>query len=228
MFKNRYLRNGTTIAPEQTRMLHDISILVAGCGGLGGHIIELLVRAGVGHITAVDPDVFDETNLNRQLYSEESLLGTSKVRAAKDRVRRINSEVELIPVQKMLNSDNAADLIKGHDLAMDALDNTMARFVLEKVAAERQIPLVHGAISGWYGQVSVIMPGDNLFEKIYPGENEALPDSGLGNPSFTPAVIAGFQVSEAIKVLTGSDKALNGQMLFIDLLENTFQKIDMN
>ena len=97
-FENRYQRNMNTFTPEENRRMKDFKICVIGCGGLGGHIIEMLARLGVGQITAVDGDVFDETNLNRQLLSKESLIGKEKALAAEDRIREVNSEVRVNPV----------------------------------------------------------------------------------------------------------------------------------
>lgn len=87
----RYLRNFDALTEEEFRALRAGRVLVVGCGGLGGHLIELLARLGVGSLTVVDGDVFEETNLNRQLLSTEALLGCSKAQAAADRVRAVNS-----------------------------------------------------------------------------------------------------------------------------------------
>lgn len=226
MFDKRYERNGTTVTPEEHESLMKKSVLVAGCGGLGGYIIEMLARIGIGRITAVDPDLFDETNLNRQLLSEELLLGTFKANAAAERVECINSEVEVFPILDRIDGENAGTLLKGHDLVIDAMDNIPGRFALQEGAEKLNIPLVHGAISGWYGQVTVIMPQDRFFDRIYPERERTVVDTTMGNPSFSPAVIAGFQVAEAIKVLTGKGELIRNKMLFVDMLNNQFQMIE--
>jgi molybdopterin-synthase adenylyltransferase len=227
MLKDRYKKNGQTITAGENVILKEKKVLVAGCGGLGGHIIEMLARAGVGHITAVDPDVFDETNLNRQLLCEERLLGKSKAEAAINRISNVNSEVTVTPVQERVTSENAKKLFQGHDLIIDALDNIPSRFDIQDAAEKCNIPIVHGAIAGWYGQVSVLFPGDKFFDKIYPEREKTVVDTSSGNPSFSPAVTAGFQVGESIKYLLGKGTLLRGQMLFIDMLNNQFELIDI-
>ena len=228
IYPGRYKRNGTTIPDKLLTVLKEKRVLIVGCGGLGGYIIEMLARAGVGNITAVDPDVFDETNLNRQILCQESLIGTAKSEAAVQRVQTINSEVSVTGIQEALDETNAKQIVEGHDIVIDALDNIPTRFTLQKAAEQLQIPIVHGAISGWYGQVAVIYPGDRLFDIIYQNyDGEALDDSP-GNPSFSPAAIASFQVSECIKVLTGNKNAMKGQILFIDMQEPQTNLVELS
>lgn len=227
MYQNRYARNGKTVTTEEHKLLMTKKILVAGCGGLGGYIIEMLARVGVGKLTTVDPDLFDETNLNRQLLCEELLLGTFKASAAAERVECVNSEVDVYPVHDKVHKDNAIELLKGHDLVIDAMDNIKGRFVLQEACAQLSIPLVHGAISGWYGQVATIFPGDSFFDRIYPDKEKTVIDTSMGNPSFSPAIIAGYEVAEAIKVLTGKGESIRNKMLFIDLLTNQQQLIEV-
>ena len=129
-FENRYQRNMNTFTQEENRRMKDFKICVIGCGGLGGHIIEMLARLGVGQITAVDGDVFDETNLNRQLLSKESLIGKEKALAAEDRIREVNSEVRVNPVVAFVKENNCREIIRGHDLIIDALDNMSSRKVV--------------------------------------------------------------------------------------------------
>lgn len=226
-FTERYARNGLTVTSEEHKILMSKSVLVAGCGGLGGYIIEMLARIGVGGITAVDPDVFDETNLNRQLLCEETLLGSSKADAAGDRVERINSEVKLTPIIQRIDVDNGLNLLGGHDLVIDALDNVEGRIIVQNICEGLSIPLVHGAISGWFGQVATLMPGDRLFDRIYPKGNNTAVDNTMGNPSFSPAVIAGFQVAEVVKVLTGKGDLIRNKMLYVDMLSSQFEIIDL-
>ncbi|MBN2658506.1 MAG: HesA/MoeB/ThiF family protein [Spirochaetales bacterium] len=226
MYKNRYERNGRTITPGEQVILKGKKVLVAGCGGLGGYVIELLARAGVGTIGAVDPDCFEQTNLNRQLLSEESLLGTSKAEAAVKRCAAINSGVTTISRQLKIDESNVLEILAGYDLVVDALDNIPGRLALQYGAERLGLPLVHGAISGWYGQVSLIAPGDRLFDIIYPEGAATKVDGAAGNPSFSPAVVAGFQAAEALKALLGKGKVLRKKLLYLDMLENRYQILD--
>jgi Dinucleotide-utilizing enzymes involved in molybdopterin and thiamine biosynthesis family 2 len=222
-FENRYQRNMNTFTPEENRRMKDFKICVIGCGGLGGHIIEMLARLGVGQITAVDGDVFDETNLNRQLLSKESLIGKEKAMAAEDRIREVNREVRVNPVVDFVKENNCREIIRGHDLVIDALDNMSSRKIVAAGCREEGISLVHGAIAGWYGQVAVIRPEDRLLEKIYPDQEEKGAETELGNPSFTPALVASVQVAEAMKVLFRKGETLEGRMLVLDLLHHQYE-----
>lgn len=224
--EKRYTRNGTTVTPEEMRTLRESSVCVLGCGGLGGGVIEGLARIGVGRITAVDGDVFDESNLNRQVLSNENNIGKSKAREAAAQMKLINSEVEIIPVTEFLDEENAAGIIKGHDIAVDALDSATARKLLERACEEEDIPLVHGAIAGWNGQVAVIMPGDRILETIYEGSEDRGEETVTGNPSFTPAVVSAMEVAETIKVLLGKDGVLRNRLLMMDLLNHQYETID--
>ncbi|HSQ88733.1 HesA/MoeB/ThiF family protein [Romboutsia sp.] len=224
--KNRYKRNIGTLTIEENEKLKDFKVCVIGCGGLGGYIIEMLSRIGIGYITVVDGDIFDESNLNRQLFSDENNLGLSKVQIAKKRTETVNHNIYINPVNKFLNNKNSKEILKNHDIAIDALDNIKVRFVLQDTCKELNIPLIHGAISGWYGQVTTIFPGDDTLNYIYKNKETEI-ENKLGNPSFTPANIASIQVCEAIKVLLNKGEVLSKKLLLIDLLYNENTTIEI-
>ncbi len=221
--KDRYKRNMNTLSPEENEKLRGFKVCVVGCGGLGGYVIEMMGRLGIGTITAVDGDVFDETNLNRQLLSTEEILGKSKALAAGERMQKVNSDVKIHPVQTFVTEENCDEIISGHDIVVDALDNMTARRLLELHCERLDIPMIHGAIAGWYGQVSAIMPGDRTLQKIYsPNENKGA-ETELGNPSFSPALVASIEVAEAIKVLLHRGETLQNRLLTIDLLNQAYE-----
>lgn len=225
--EKRYERNYSTISEEDMITLKNSKVLVIGCGGLGGYIIEMLTRIGLGHLTVVDGDVFDETNLNRQLYSTMANLGMSKSDAVKERVHQINPDTHLTAISIKLTHHNIGSIVKGHDVVIDAVDNITTRLLMETACREHGMPLIHGAIAGWYFQLSVIMPGDNLLSKIYGSSTEKGIESMLGNPSFTPAAAASFQVAECIKVLLNKELPLRGKLLYVDLLNNSFDILEI-
>lgn len=212
--QERYSRNIPSVSQAEQEALTRKRVLVAGCGGLGGYLIEYLARMGVGEITAVDGDVFEPSNLNRQILAQESLLGASKAAAARERVLAINSAVKVRAVVSFLDEHNADGLVRGHDLVLDALDNAAARLILEDACARLGVTIVHGAIQGWFAQVTAAPPGAGVLHRLYaspapPKEKTSLP--------FTPAFCAAIQAAEAVKLLCGNPSALEGKLLLADL-----------
>ena len=219
----RYLRNIPALTEAECRMLREKKVLVAGCGGLGGHIIDQLARIGVGSLVVVDGDVFEESNLNRQLLSSVPLLGVSKAKAAAEHVARVNPDVTVEAVENFLTEANGNALIDRCDAVLDALDNIPSRRILAAACAEAGIPYVYGAIQGWVAQAAVSLPGDDLIPKLFPEDVKIRDNSVL---SFTPALCAAMQVSLCIKVLTGRPVE-TGTVSHFDLLNQEFETIPM-
>lgn len=219
----RYARNIPALSEEECLTLRQKKLLLVGCGGLGGHILEQLARIGVGAIRVVDGDVFEETNLNRQLLSEVPLLGSGKAKAAADRIRRVNPDVMVESAAEFLTEENAAMLLHGCDAVLDALDNIPSRKILAAACAEAGIPYIYGAISGWVAQAGVSMPGDGLIELLYP-EGTILKDKSV--LSFTPALCASLQVSLCVKLLTGRPVE-TGTIYHFDLLNPELEAISL-
>lgn len=224
----RYLRNQKTITTLQQLKLFRSSVAVIGCGGLGGYIIEELARLGVGTVRAVDPDVFEEHNLNRQVLCTMSDIGKPKAKVAKKRVKAVNPAITIVPCVTHFSSQNGTELLKGVDVAVDALDTIETRIDLAECCESLKIPMVHGTIGGWYGQVTTQLPGDGTVQMIYRncGEGSGV-EKMLGNPAFTPAVVAGLQVAEVCKLLLGKGKSLRKRMLFINMLDMEIDQIEM-
>ncbi len=225
----RYLRNLGTIGIAGQLLLLQATVAVIGAGGLGGHVIELLSRQGVGHLVVIDGDSFTRHNLNRQILATERTLGMNKAIVAAARVADINPDVQVKACSVMLDAANALDLLSGMNVVVDALDSIGNRRMLFRIAQELRIPLVHAAIAGFTGQVSTVMPEDQgvaaLFAKAAPSDRgvEVL----LGNPATTPAVAAALQSQEVIKLITGVGQPLNRQLLYFDLEYNLFEKIQL-
>ncbi|QCX34841.1 HesA/MoeB/ThiF family protein [Caloramator sp. E03] len=215
------------LTEEECLKLKSFKVGVIGCGGLGGYIIEMLSRIGVGYIAAVDGDVFQRSNLNRQILSSSLSIGKNKAREAKDRMMYVNPDVKVEAFEEMLNENNAERILKGLDLAVDALDNIDSRLLLQSKAKEYNIPIIHGSIGGWYGQVTTILPGDNTLKFIYREGTKSGIEKKLGNPSFIPPLIASIQVSEAIKLLLNKGDILRKKILFVDILNNDFNIIEV-
>lgn len=221
----RYDRNMLCLSEEENSSLRNKIVAVVGCGGLGGYIIEMLGRLGVGKIIAVDGDVFEETNLNRQILSNVENMGKPKALEAWERMKLVNPDIELLPVYNRINEDNAKTILQKAQVVVDALDNVSGRISLQKACEELNIPLVHGAIAGWYAQITTILPGDKSLDKIYSDVREV--KNPLGNPSFTPALTASIEVAEVLKLLIGRGELLRNKMLFINLLNNSYEMIEL-
>lgn len=219
----RYERNIPALTEEECLALQNKRALIVGCGGLGGHVIDMLARIGVGSLRVVDGDVFEPSNLNRQLLSEVPLLGVKKAQAAADRIARVNPQIQVEAVEEFLTEVNVLDLITGCDVVLDALDNIHARKLLAEACTKAGIPYVYGAISGWVAQAAVSMPGDGLIDMLFPEEIEIRDKSVL---SFTPALCAAIQTSLCVKLLTGRPVAA-GTIYYFDFLNQEFETIPM-
>ena len=219
----RYARNIPALTEEECTLLLGKKVAVIGCGGLGGHLIDQLARIGVGFLRVVDGDVFEPSNLNRQLLSEVPLLGVSKAKAAADRVMRVNPDIEIEAVTHFLTQDNAAQIIAGCDVALDGLDNIESRKILAAACQKDGIPYIFGAIQGWMAQAAISMPGDNLMEILYPAGTVIRDKSVL---SFTPALCASMQVALCVKLLTGRTVE-TGTLYYFDLLNQEFETIPL-
>ncbi len=222
----RYQRNRQAISLNQQLTLFRSRVAVIGCGGLGRYVIEQLARLGVGTIIAIDPDVFEEHNLNRQILSSPGTLGRAKVEAAAARVAEINPAVTLIPVRDFYSPENGTELLRGAQVVVDALDSIPTRLALAETCAELGVPLVHGAIGGWYGQVTTQFPGDDTIQKLYSRwvEGKGV-EQQLGNPSFTPALVASIETAEVCKILLGEGETLRNRKLSINLLDMEFEEV---
>ena len=217
----RYARNIPALTEEECSLLRTKRVLVVGCGGLGGHLIDQLTRIGIGAIRAVDGDVFEPSNLNRQLLSKVSLLGTGKAKAAAEYIRAVDPDTEAEAVEAFMTEANVQALLRDCDAVLDGLDNPESRKLLAAACARAGIPYIYGAISGWVAQAAISMPGDDLMQLLYP-EDTILTDRSV--LSFTPALCASLQTSLCVKLLTGRP-VQTGTIYYFDLLNQEFEII---
>jgi len=214
----RYERNQGTVEWEGQVKLLESTVAIVGCGGLGGWIVEGLARMGVGYLIIIDGDAFAENNLNRQALCTEANLGQLKTEAARERVARVNSATEVTVHPVMADEESMREMLAGADVVVDALDTLPTRLVLQKVAQSLGVPVVHGAIGGYVGQVMTVFPGDEGLYAIY-GRGD-VPERGieaqLGNPAATPMMVAAWQIQEVIKILLGTGEPLRNRLLFMD------------
>ena len=219
--EDRYLRNIPALSEEECLQLRNKRVIVVGCGGLGGNLISILLRIGVGNLRIVDGDVFEATNLNRQLFSSIPNLGRNKARSAAQIAGSINPDVNVDVIDEFFTEENADALLRDCDIALDALDNIPGRRLLAAACERAGIPLVYGAISGWVAQAALSMPGDKLIETLYPADVVVRDKSVL---SFTPALCASMQASLCVKYLTGRP-VTSGTIYYFDLLNMEFETI---
>jgi len=221
-FNDFFTRNLESISTKQQQTLQQKRVAIIGCGGLGGYVIEELARIGIGHLHLFDPDTFSASNCNRQLNALESTMGLYKAEVACERVASIHPFCRAQPF-----CADFRDVSEGQgfivDAVVDCLDDIQARYDLAERCHRLGLPLIHGAVNGWYGQVGVQLPGHNLIECLYPKRQEA--SIQLNAPSvlsFTVALVASLQTAETVKTLLGLDSPLQSGWLYIDLRENDF------
>jgi molybdopterin/thiamine biosynthesis adenylyltransferase len=222
IYPYRYVRNRQIISPEEQLRLAESRVAVIGLGGLGGQVILLLGRVGIGHLVVVDRDAFDETNLNRQALSSRDSLGKPKAQSAVKALEEINPAVNVSGYQLRLNESNARQILAGSHVVVDALDSIADRLFLEKTAKSLKIPMVHGALAGFQGQVMTIFPEDEGLSRIYWNGATSLdarerPEAVLGVPALTASFIANLEAMEVLKILLNRGRPFRNMMLFVDL-----------
>lgn len=222
--KERYSRNLPALSAEDMDKLINSRVLVAGCGGLGGNVIEHLARIGIGSLTVIDGDVFTESNLNRQLLCTTEDLGESKALTAAERVRLIDPSINVTAVCEYLTEANAPALLDKADIVIDCLDSIESRLMLEGAASDAGLYMVHGAISGWDLQAMLVPPGSGLLRSLYEGMPE---DDAKTSLSFTPAACAALEVSLAVRFLCGLDVPTDGTLYAGSLRDLRFGSVDL-
>ena len=225
MFAERYKRNSLLTEAEQARLARSRALIV-GLGGLGGHVLDMLARMGVGTIMAADGDAFETSNLNRQLLCTERRIGMNKADAAREHVREVNGEIGFTAIPRFLRGKELDDLARRSDVVVDALGGLRDRRAVQEAAAKAGVPLVSAGISGLTGWVAVVRPGENG-PAAYLGagdEHGGGVEETEGNLAPTAALAAALQASEVLKVLTG--KPHQKGLLLFDLAENLFTPLE--
>ena len=221
VYPYRYIRNVDILSAAEQLRLAESRVAVIGAGGLGGQVIVLLARIGVGTLVVVDCDHFDETNLNRQALCTAETLGESKARAAVEAVASINPGIRVIPHPVRIDAGAIDGILAGSDVAVDGLDNAPDRLLLQEAAGRLGIPMVHGALAGFEGRIMTILPGDAGVKQLY-GEtadraDPDRPEAVLGVPAVTAALIGTFQAMEVLKILLRRGSLFRNAMAYADL-----------
>jgi molybdopterin/thiamine biosynthesis adenylyltransferase len=207
-------------------------VLIVGCGASGSSLANNLARAGVGYLRLADRDFIEGNNLQRQvLYEEEDVLrGLPKAVAAAERLRRINSLVEVEPHVTDVTAENIEELLQDVDLALDGTDNFETRYLLNDASLKTGIPWIYSGVIAAYGVSMTVLPRDTAClrcvfpERPLPGTTPTCDTAGVLNGIV--GVIAGIASTEALKLLVGSSQLQRG-MTWVDLWENTFDHIEL-
>ncbi|WP_462324161.1 HesA/MoeB/ThiF family protein [Desulfoplanes sp.] len=224
---DRHIKNRDSLGPGDQERLARAHVLVAGAGGLGGYVIELLARIGVGQLTVVDGDRFEPSNLNRQLLCLEDNLGSPKAEAARERVARIDPGVVCRTVPEFLDRKGFCQHIAGVSLVVDALGGISSHRELCAACLGRQKPLVTGAIAGWTGFAATVLPGGPDPGFLWQTDNGKDAEGILGSLAPMAAAIAAVQCAEAVACLTGEQPCLSGKLLVVDLRQGSFETVEL-
>jgi molybdopterin/thiamine biosynthesis adenylyltransferase len=214
----------------QKRLLHS-KVTLCGCGALGTVLANALVRAGVGHLRLIDRDFIETSNLQRQVLFDEHDVAENlpKAEAAARKLGAINSTVHVEPVVVDIDRTNILELVKDADLILDGSDNFEVRYLINDAAVKLGKPWVYGGCIGSHGQTMTILPGETpclrcVFEAApAPGEAGTCETAGVLGP--TVNIIASFQATEALKILTGKKDRINRDLIYIDVWENVQRRI---
>jgi adenylyltransferase/sulfurtransferase len=208
-------------------------VVIIGCGALGAMQAETLARAGVGHLTLVDRDFVEESNLQRQIMFEESDARERlpKAVAAARRIRRVNSDVEAEAVVADVNFENVEEIIAPADLVLDGTDNFETRYLINDACVKAGKPWIYGAAVGAYGLTMTVIPGRTPCLRCV---LEMMPDPGAGPTCDTAgvilpiiAIIASIQSTEAIKLLTDQRDRLHGSLIRVDVWDFQVNRLSL-
>jgi adenylyltransferase/sulfurtransferase len=219
----RYGRQIRLFSREGQERLKESSIFIAGAGGLGSPVSIYLAAAGIGTITIVDHDVVELTNLNRQILHCDRDIGKKKTVSAEEKLRAINPDVTVRVIDARIDATNAASLVGGAGGIVDAMDNFPARYLLNEIAIQKKIPLFHGAIRGFYGQATTIIPGHTpCLHCIFPAPppKETFPVVGV-----TCGFIGAVQATEVLKFFLQAGELLTNRLLIWDGMQAHAEEI---
>ena len=231
--RNRYQRH--LLVPEvgeegQLKLL-DAKVLLLGAGGLGSPAALYLAAAGVGTIGIIDMDVVDESNLQRQILHNVDRVGDRKVDSAKKTLTALNPDVNVVTYDTRLGADNVMEVLDGYDVVVDGADNFPSRYLLNDASVKLGIPVVHGSIFRFEGQVTVFDPRngptyrDMLPEPPPPEMAPSCAEAGV--LGVLPGIVGSVQALEAIKLILGVGDSLRGRLVAFDALEMSFREFKL-
>ena len=216
----RYSSHAMELSCDEQLRLLESTVLVAGCGGLGGCCASNLARLGTGRLVLVDPDRFDETNLNRQIFCTIDTAGAKKAEVTASAISRINPAV--ITETLTMPVENAGEFVNQADAVLDCLDNARSRLNLASMCHEAGVPMVHGAVDGAMGQIALESSDETVMKRLYPR-----PDTHTNSHAqfaFSVSAVAALQCSEILKLLLGRPSVVSNTWAFFDIREMEIEK----
>ena len=221
--RKRYARQILTFGEEGQERLKSASVLVAGAGGLGTVISLYLAAAGIGHLRIIDCDVVEPSNLNRQILHWSGDIGRPKTASVADKLAALNPLIRIEAIIARITEENIEGMARGCDLIVDAMDNVPTRHLLNRAAVAQKIPFVHGAVRGFFGQATTVIPGKGpclrcFFPESSPREVFPIVGAACG-------IIGSIEVAETIKLLTGKGEPLAGKLFIWDGLTGAAETI---
>lgn len=220
LYNNMISRQVEVFTEEEQEILRTTPVVIMGSGGLGGTIIEQFVRAGFEQLTIIDQDVFDETNLNRQIRSNLDTIGKSKVEITKAAAEKINPDVNITGYDLTIDPSNIAEVFEGNKVLVDAVDNVYTRVMISREAKRQGITFVHSAVDKTSGQLSVFEPESKTYEELFrlksfgkdlEESKDYLLSLSAKKPQvlgITPAIFGSLEVNETIKYVLGRDNVV--------------------
>ncbi|MCX8208386.1 MAG: HesA/MoeB/ThiF family protein [Sulfolobales archaeon] len=223
----RYSRQLPLVGVEGQEKLRRSAVLVVGAGGLGSSVLLYLAAAGVGRLMVIDRGYVDPPDLNRQILYSERDVGKAKARRAVERLRELDSSIEISGYSMDVSDPQFEKLVEVADVVVDCLDNWRSRFVVNDLAIKYSKPLVHAGVQEFYGQATTVIPGQTPCLRCLMPKATDTPGtfSVLG---FTPAVLGAIEASEVIKLIVWGRPSLAGQLLVVDLKNLEFSKIKIS
>jgi molybdopterin/thiamine biosynthesis adenylyltransferase len=223
---SQFSSNMGILSERDFMTLSKSKVIIVGLGGLGGNTANNLVRLGVSEILLIDFDRFSLTNLNRQLFSNHANLDSYKVNVIQSELLKINPSCKIEVLIDRIE-DVSVDVLSNYDYLIDAVDSPQTKIYLSVLSTLLNIPLLHGACAGWFGQVGWILPGCELLNNMYMSSKNGIEKEML-NPSFIPSIVSGIMVSEFIKFIQKDKNTIINQLILIDALSNSIIKTGDN
>lgn len=222
---DRYDRQIRLFGVDVQEKIAESKVFIAGAGGLGSPISLYLAAAGVGKIVIADNDEVELSNLNRQILHWERDLGRKKALSAREKLTEMNSDIVIVSTSEKIEDGNVSRLVGDADIIIDAMDNFPTRYMLNKTALEKDIPFIHGAVHGFHGQATTVIPWDSACLRcIFP---QPPPPATFPVVGVTSGIIGLIQATEAIKYLTGMGDLLSGRLLIWDGLKPSLETIEV-